>query len=94
MYECAYTSKNGTLIKKSFNSIIPTRNDYQEMTQLIKQGRCRELYVKKYFFDGVTCNIHFYKDIKTIAGLSCFGNKQSALIKLKALARKEYGYIQ
>ena len=94
MYECT-TFVNGQkrVITKSFNSLIPTRSDYSEMTKAIKRGDCKELIVKKYFLEGISCNIHFYKFNYKIAGMSCYGNKQSAVAKLKEIARKEYGYL-
>lgn len=93
IYECSYKNQNGMQIVSSFNTLNIHKENYPELLYTLRSGNCRELYVKKYFIDATSCNIQFYKDNLKIANVTCARNNQAALKKLKAIARKEYGYI-
>lgn len=92
IYECTYKTKTGMKAVSSFNPMDLTNKYYSEMSNALKTGNCRELFVKKYFIDATSCNIQFYKPGMKIANITCSRNNQTALNKLKDIARKDYGY--
>ena len=92
MYECSYRDKTGRNVVSSYNSIIYTQPNRKELTYALKSGNCKELIVKRYFIDGTICNIQFYKYNKRIANVTCTPDKPSALVKIKAIARRDFGY--
>lgn len=93
IYECTYKNKKSNLVTSSFNTINFAHENYSELLMAQKSGNCRELYVKKYFIDATSCNIQFYKSNKQIGNITCQGNKQEPLKKLKAIARRDFGYM-
>ncbi|MBQ8634732.1 hypothetical protein IJX73_00060 [bacterium] len=92
VYECTYKTKNGATIASSFNPFHKHRPEYPALYAALKVGNCKELHVKRYFIDATSCNIQFYKHNMQIANLACAGNRESALNKLKEIAKKDYGY--
>lgn len=93
MYECTYKTDQGFEAVSSFNLFHKHRKDYAKLYMAYKIGNCKELYVKRYFLEGASCNIQFYKSNMKIAGLACANNKKEAMIKLKEIARKDFGYL-
>jgi len=91
-YECTYKTKTGAKAVSSFNPAHKHKENYSELYTAYKTGNCRELYIKKYFIDATSCNIQFYKYNMQISNLSCAGNKQSALKRLKEIAKRDFGY--
>jgi hypothetical protein len=94
VYECAYKTQNGFPVVSSFNPFHKHKKEYPILYAALKTGKCKELHVKRYFIDATSCNIQFYKHNMQIANLACAGNRQSALEKLKEIAKREYGYIE
>ena len=92
MYECTYRNSSGRNVVSSYNSLIYTQPNRSELIYALKSGNCRELIVKRYFIDGTICNIQFYKYNKKIANVTCTPDKPSALVKIKEIARKDFGY--
>jgi len=93
VYECTYKTKDGYEVVSSFNPFHKHKKNYTTLYMAYKTGNCRELYIKKYFLDATSCNIQFYKHNMKIAGLTCAKNKESAMKKLKEIARRDFGYI-
>ena len=93
MYECTYKNDNGSTVVSSYNTLIFDQPNHEKLVNALRTGNCKELIVKRYFIDGTICNIQFYKYNNKIGNLTCNGNKESALIKLKEIARKDYGYF-
>lgn len=93
MYECTYKNSFGREVVSSYNSLVYTQPNRKELIYAFKSGNCKELIVKRYFIDGTICNIQFYKYNKKIANVTCTPDKPSALVKIKAIARRDYGYI-
>ena len=93
IYECTYKTKNGVKVTSSYNPILINKPNYKELQQAYRLGNCEELYVKKYFIDGVSCNIQFYKRNMKIGNLVCKDNNKEALKKLRDIAVSEYGYM-
>jgi len=93
MYECTYKSASGRTLVSSYNSLIYTQPNRKELLYAYKSGNCKELIVKRYFIDGTICNIQFYKYNKQIANVTCTPDKPSALVKIKAIARRDFGYM-
>lgn len=92
MYECTYKNSSGREVVSSYNSLIYTQPNRKELLYALKSGNCKELIVKRYFIDGTICNIQFYKYNKKIANVTCTPDKPSALVKIKAIARRDFGY--
>ena len=92
MYECYYKNKRETFVTSSFNSLNKKNENYQKLYSLYKNGACKELIVKRYVIDGTMCNIQFYRYNNRISHLSCPAHRQDALVKLREIAKKEYGY--
>ena len=92
IYECTYTTKSGSTAISSFNPVNKNTDNYWELFKAWKAGRCRELIVKKYFIDGSSCNIQLYKSTKKVANLTCAGRKESAMQKLRAIAKRDFNY--
>ena len=93
MYECTYKNKNGVNVVSSYNTLIFDQPNHEQLISALRSGNCKELIVKRYFIDGTICNIQFYKYNNKIGNLTCNGNKESALVKLKEIARRDYGYF-
>ena len=93
MYECVYKNQYGTKVVSSFDPSQTNRSDYNILSEAFRKGKCTELRIKKYFLDGASCNLQFYRGSKKVTGMSCYGkNRISALNKLKAIAKEEYNY--
>lgn len=92
MYECTYKNSLGKETVSSYNSLVYTQPNRKELLYAYRSGNCRELIVKRYFIDGTICNIQFYKYNKRIANVTCTPDKPSALAKIKAIARRDFGY--
>ena len=93
MYECVYKNQYGAKVVSSFDPNQTYRSDYNVLSEALKKGKCTELRIKKYFLDGASCNLQFYKGSKRVTGMSCYGkNRISALKKLKTIAKNEYDY--
>lgn len=92
IYECTYKTKRGFKVIASFNPILVNKPNYKELKTAYAKGNCRELIVKKYFINGVSCNIQFYKRNMKIGNLVCKDNNETALKELKKIARKEFNY--
>ena len=93
-YECAYKNSNGIKVVSSFNPAQRHRKDYAEVSYAYKSGNCKELIVKRYFIDTISCNIQIYKYNGQVADLVCKNNDQEALKKLKEIALEKYGYYE
>lgn len=91
-YECTYKNDNGVKVVSSFNPYQFARNDYNKLAAALKNGDCKELFIKKYIINATSCNIQFYKYNGQIANLSCRNNHPEAMKKLKEIARQEFGY--
>ena len=92
IYECTYKTSNGTSVVASFNPFFVNKPNYKELYLAYKKGNCEELFVKKYFIQGTSCNIQFYKRNGKIGNLVCSNNNKEALEELKNIARKDFGY--
>ena len=93
IYECIYKTKTGLIATSSFNTLHLSHPNYATLSFALKNGNRKELYVKKYFIDAISCNIQFYKYNMKIANVTCAQNRESALTKIKAIARKDFGYL-
>ena len=92
IYECTYKTKRGLKVTASFNPILVNKPNYKELKTAYAKGDCQELFVKKYFINGISCNIQFYKKNMKIGNLVCKDNNKVALKELKKIARKEFNY--
>ena len=91
-YECTY-KVNGSTVVSAFNPFFVNKPNYNQLYAAYKKGDCEEIYVKKYFIQGTSCNIQFYKKNGKIGNLVCNRNNQQALDELKEIARRDFGYI-
>ncbi len=93
-YECTYKNSNGIKVVSSFNPVQRYRKDYPELSYALNSGNCKELIIKRYFIDTISCNIQIYKYNGQVADLVCKNNNQEALKKLKEIALEKYGYYE
>lgn len=93
IYECKYKERNQIDIISFYNTFGKKKENHDKLIGAHRSGNCRELIVKKYFINGVACNIQFYKHTGKIARINCRNNDPHARKELRKIARKEYGYI-
>ena len=94
MYECTYENQYGREVVSSYNTFITNQPNHKELVSALRMGNCKELIVKRYFIDGTICNIQFYRYTGQISHLTCPAHRQDALPKLRAIAKKDFGYTK